>query len=372
MGKLPEPWDLINLRNTKTQLITCSRRVETYWRSGSWRSRKWSRRNWSATCSPWSCWRIEAGTLSGYALYYKAMRSATVTARLTLEMGSMHSLNSTINWLGLNFWFNELQAGVNYPRDKFDQSLIIERLGDIFPYFFHIFSFRSFDTSRFNGQTKSLPLWSPAEPIASTHSHHFQSQVSLLCHYYVITMSLLCHYYVITSRFRRWHTSFLYTRAESDGTFPKFLMSFSWTNWVSKIAYLYNSKHVHHLWIFCRPRSGKLQQDKLRSKGKNYICFIACCCHPLRADMQPPCRRLSQLESRWDWDIWLMRPYYRYNFRDFLKRWACFALRNHEEHSDLIFEFHHFPTSTTLKHGDIVDIAIKQEEMHLSCLICER
>ena len=197
MGKLPEPWDLINLRNTKTQLITCSRRVETYWRSGSWRSRKWSRRNWSATCSPWSCWRIEAGTLSGYALYYKAMRSATVTARLTLEMGSMHSLNSTINWLGLNFWFNELQAGVNYPRDKFDQYLIIERLGDIFPYCFHIFSFRSFDTSRFNGQTKSLPLWSPAEPIASTHSHHFQSQVSLLCHYYVITMSLLCHYFTL-------------------------------------------------------------------------------------------------------------------------------------------------------------------------------
>ena len=191
LWKLPEPWDLINLRNTKTQFITCSRRVETYWRSGSWRSRKWSRTNWSATCSPWSCWRIEAGTLSGYALYYKAMRSASVTARFTLEMGSMHSLNSTINWLGLNFWFNELQAGVNYPRDKFDQSLIIERLGDIFPYLFHIFSFRSFDTSRFNGQTKSLPLWSPAEPIASTHSHHFQSQVSLLCHYYVITMSLL-------------------------------------------------------------------------------------------------------------------------------------------------------------------------------------
>ena len=35
-------------------------------------------------------------------------------------------------------------------------------------------------------------------------------------------------------------------------------------------------------------------------------------------------RRLSQLESRWVRDVWLVRPYKRYDFRDFLKAyWAC-------------------------------------------------
>ena len=117
---------------------------------------------------------------------------------------------------------------------------------------------------------------------------------------------------VITSRsFRRYHTSLLYKGAESDGTFPNLLMSCSWTNWVSTIVSTYiiylqfkagssplivwlDPQHQQTTACHWCPRSGKLQQDKLKSKGNTYthmcqyvsIRFSACCCHPFRAHIE--------------------------------------------------------------------------------------
>lgn len=170
-------------------------------------------------------------------------------------------------------------------------------------------------------------------------------------------------------------------------------MSFSWTKWVSKIAYLYNSKTCssplnllpdslasanHSMSLMSKVRETAARQAQIERQGLYmFHCLLSPPQSPYAASVQAfkpvgEPMRLRYLDIfGWWGHINLAEIFGWYNFRDFLKRWACFALRNHEEHSDLIFEFHHFPASTTLKHRDIVDIVIKQEEMHLACLICE-